>query len=114
MPTTRATEHTPASRNGDGALTRWERWAGHAGYVAEGVFYLPVGFFALLAAVGDQQPNGSQGALAKLGETLLGDALLAVLAVGLAAFVLWQRVVGHFLNGVLKEQALRQYWRVGT
>jgi hypothetical protein len=121
MPTPRATEHTPASRNGDGALTRWERWAGHAGYVAEGVFYLPVGFFALLAAVGDQQPNGSQGALAKLGETLFGDALLAVLAVGLAAFVLWQLVVaiadpehraerrsprrrmvrfGHFLNGL--------------
>ena len=90
---TRATETLPASRNDDGALTRWERWAGHAGYVAEGVLYLPIGFFALLAAVGDQQPNGSQGALAKLGETLLGDALLAVLAVGLAAFVLWQLVV---------------------
>jgi hypothetical protein len=102
-------------------LTRWERWAGHAGYVAEGVFYLPIGFFALLAAVGLQQPNGSTGALAKLGETLLGDALLAVLAVGLAAFVIWQLVVaiadpehraeppslgrrmarlGHLLNGL--------------
>ena len=87
----------------------------------EGVFYLPLGFFALLAAVGHQQPNGSKGALAKLGETLLGDALLAALAAGLAAFVLWQLVVaiadpehraerrssrrrmvrlGHLLNGV--------------
>ena len=57
------------------------------------MFYLPVGFFALLAAFGHQQPNGSKGALAKLGGTLLGDALLAVLAFGLAAFVLWQLVV---------------------
>jgi len=116
----RATEHPPRSPDGDGVLTRWERWAGHTGYVAEGVFYLPVGFFALLAAVGDQQPNGSAGALAKLGGTLLGDALLAVLAVGLTAFVLWQLIVsaadpehraerssarrrlrlGHLLNGV--------------
>jgi hypothetical protein len=61
--------------------------------VAEGVFYLPVGFFALLAALQDQQPNGSQGALAKLGGTPLGDALLTMLAVGLAAFVLWQMIV---------------------
>ena len=77
----------------DRALTRWERWAGHCGYVAEGVFYLPVGFFALLAALQHAQPSGSQGALAKLGGSLLGDALLAVLALGLAAFVLWQMVV---------------------
>ena len=90
---TRATEHPPRSRNDDGALTRWERWAGHGGYIAEGVFYLPVGFFALLAALGHQQPNGSKGALAKLGGTLLGDALLTVLAVGLAAFVVWLLVV---------------------
>jgi hypothetical protein len=74
-------------------LKAWERWAGHAGYVAEGVFYLPLGFFALLAAVGRQQPNGSSGALAKIGGTLLGDALLALLAAGLAAFVVWQLVV---------------------
>lgn len=118
---TRATEHSRPSCNGDAALTRWERWAGHAGYVAEGVLYLPVGFFALLAALGQQQPDGSKDALDKLGHTLLGDALLAVLAVGLAAFVLWQLVLavadpehraerrrprrrmvrlGHLLNGV--------------
>jgi hypothetical protein len=85
--------HRGAPGGSDIALTRWERWAGHCGYVAEGVFYLPVGFFALLAALQDEQPNGSQGALAKLGETLLGDALLAMLALGLAAFVLWQLIV---------------------
>ena len=77
----------------DGSLRRWERWAGHAGYAAEGVFYLPIGFFALAAAFGHQQPDGSAGALAKVGDTWLGDLALACLAVGLAAFVLWQLVV---------------------
>jgi len=72
---------SPRRDRADGALTRWERWAGHCGYVAEGVLYLPVGFFALLAAFRHAQPSGSRGALAKLGETLVGDALLALLAV---------------------------------
>jgi hypothetical protein len=105
----------------DGALTRWERWVGHAGYAAEGVFYLPMGFFALLAALGHRQPDGSTGALARLGDTFLGDLALACLAAGLAAFVLWQLIVaiadpehrqergslqrrmvrlGHLLNGL--------------
>ena len=117
----RAASHLAGSRSDDRTLTRWQRWTGHAGYVAEGVFYLPLGFFALLAAVGRAQPNGSTGALARLGGTLPGDALLALLAFGLAAFVVWQLVVtiadpehraqrrtprrrlvrlGHLLNGV--------------
>ena len=84
---------SPRRDRADGALTRWERWAGHCGYVAEGVFYLPVGFFALLAAFRHAQPSGSRGALAKLGETLVGDALLALLAVmaiGLLCYGLYQ------------------------
>ncbi len=93
MSEARASWRSNGVSRADGSLTPWERWAGHAGYVAEGVFYLPVGFFALLAALGNQQPNGSQGALARLGNNLLGDALLALLAAGLAAFVLWQLVV---------------------
>jgi hypothetical protein len=117
MLTTSPVGDSPRSRS----LTGWERWAGHAGYIAEGVFYLPVGFFALLAALGHRQPSGSKGALARIGGTLLGDVLLAALAAGLAAFVLWQLVVafadpehraehrsarrwivrlGHFSNGV--------------
>jgi len=82
---------TPRSR--DAGLKRWERWAGHVGYAAEGMLYIPVGFFALRAAFGQQHANGSTGAMARLGHTLLGDVLLAALAAGLAAFVLWQLVV---------------------
>ncbi|HEY1899113.1 MAG TPA: DUF1206 domain-containing protein [Steroidobacteraceae bacterium] len=118
---TQPTAPLPRSRSDNRALRRWERWTGHAGYIAEGVLYLLIGFFAMVAAVGRQQPNGAKGALAKLGGALPGDALLAVLAGGLAAFVLWQLIVaiadpehraerrnprrqlvrlGHLLNGV--------------
>jgi uncharacterized membrane protein len=114
-------EHAARPR-GEPALKLWQRCLGHAGYIAEGLLYLVVGFFALLAAVERrQQPNGSQGALAKLGGTPLGDGLLAVLGLGLAAFVIWQLMVaiadpehrahrksprrrlvrlGHLLNGM--------------
>ncbi|HEX3838127.1 MAG TPA: DUF1206 domain-containing protein [Steroidobacteraceae bacterium] len=118
---TQSTQQPSRPRSDERALRRWERWTAHCGYIAEGVLYLLVGFFALVAAVGRQQPNGAKGALAKLGGTVAGDALLAMLAAGLAAFVLWQlilaiadpehrtehanprrRVVrlGHLLNGV--------------
>lgn len=93
MPVVELCKESAPAHAGGKRLSRWERWAGHAGYVAEGVFYLPMGFFALLAAVGHHQPHGPKGALAKLGQTWLGDASLAVLAGGLAAFVLWQLVL---------------------
>lgn len=77
-----------------GSLKRWELWAGHIGYAAEGIVYLLLGGVVLLADVQRRrQPNGSQGALAELGHTSLGKALLALLALGLAAFVLWQMVL---------------------
>jgi uncharacterized membrane protein len=84
-------EHADLSQGGPAQLAPWQRWIGHAGYIAEGVLYLVVGCFALLAALGRQrQPNGSTGALARLGSSSFGDALLALLAIGLAAFVIWQ------------------------
>ncbi|HEY2685974.1 MAG TPA: DUF1206 domain-containing protein [Steroidobacteraceae bacterium] len=110
------------SHDTPGALTRWQRWVGHSGYIAEGLLYLFVGFFALLAAVGRQQhPDGPKGSLARLGGSALGDALLVLLAIGLTAFVIWQLVLaiadpehpanrsgprrrlvrlGHLLNGL--------------
>jgi hypothetical protein len=84
---------------------------------------LLIGGFALLAAVKPQrQPSGSGDIFAKLGAAPLGEGFVAVLAVGLGAFVLWQLLlairdpehkadppsmrrritrIGHFLNGVL-------------
>jgi len=77
------------------ALAPWLRWVGHCGYVAEGVIYVLIGGLALVAALDPaQQPNGPNGALAKLAAAPFGDAMLALLALGLAAFVLWQMVLG--------------------
>jgi Domain of Unknown Function (DUF1206) len=77
-----------------GSLKRWELWTGHTGYVAEGIVYLLLGAFALLADIERRrQPNGSEGALVELGHTSLGKVLLALLALGLAAFVLWQMLL---------------------
>lgn len=113
----------------------WERWIGHIGYIAEGIIYLLVGSFALFAEFARQrQPNGSTGAFAELGATVLGKAMLALLALGVAAFVLWQAIlafvdpehpgqrdqprhvivrVGHFFNGVLYCVILGQaVWRL--
>ncbi len=90
---TRVSEPAARSHDEPVPLTPWQRWVGHSGYFAEGVLYLVVGCFALLAALGRQQPNGSKGALAKLGGSAFGDALLALLAMGLAAFVIWQLVL---------------------
>jgi hypothetical protein len=45
------------------ALAPRLRWVGHSGYVAEGVVYVLIGAFALMAALEpSQQPNGYKGA----------------------------------------------------
>lgn len=76
-------------------LARWLRWVGHCGYVSEGLVYVLIGGFALVAALEpSQQPNGPKGVLAKLAAAPFGDAMLALLALGLAAFVLWQGMLG--------------------
>jgi hypothetical protein len=59
------------------------------------VLYVLLGGFALMAAFEpSQKPNGYKGALANLAAAPFGDALLALLALGLAAFVLLQVVLG--------------------
>lgn len=98
---------------------------GHIGYVAEGVLYLLIGGFALFAAVAPhRKPSGSGDIMTKLGHARSGDVLLALVAIGLAAFVFWQLLVairdpehraerttlrrrvtrlGHLFNGVLQS-----------
>jgi Domain of Unknown Function (DUF1206) len=94
-----------------GSLKRWELWTGHAGYIAEGVVYLLMGTFALLADLERRrQPNGSQGALAELGRTSLGKALLALLALGLAAFVLWQMLLAFIDPEHRGDRTLPRHW----
>lgn len=75
-------------------LSAWERWVAHAGYVAEGVLYLLIGTFALLATMDSaRRAAGTQGVLVRLGFSPLGEALLAAVAIGLASFVTWQLLI---------------------
>ena len=83
-----------ATQGGPEALTGWQRWVGHIGYISEGSVYLLIGGYALVAELERRrQPNGSQGAFASLGSTATGNLMLALLALGLAAFILWQIIL---------------------
>lgn len=75
-------------------LSAWERWTAHAGYLSEGLLYLLLGAFGLLAAIdASQRPNGTRGVLIRLSFTAPGELLLAVVALGLASFVTWQLLI---------------------
>jgi hypothetical protein len=117
-----------------GPLAPWERWVAHAGYIAEGLLYLLIGAFALLAAVDERRrPNGTRGVLTRLSINGAGEVLILVVALGLLAFVLWQLLVairdpehridrdrrsrriprvGHFLNGVLHSVIVIEAMRI--
>lgn len=61
------------------------------GYAARGIVYLLVGGLAALAVAGQGgETTGSRGALEQLLLAPLGNALLAILALGLASYALWR------------------------
>jgi hypothetical protein len=115
-------------------LAGWERWVAHAGYVAEGLLYLLIGTFALLATLDtSRRPNGTQGVLVRLSLTAPGELLLAAVAFGLASFVAWQLLIAlrdpehrhdrsrqprvlirleHFFNGALHSILVIEAMRV--
>lgn len=75
-------------------LSAWERWIAHAGYLSEGLLYLLIGTFGLLATIDvSRRPNGTQGVLVKLSFSAPGELLLAVVALGLGSFVAWQLLI---------------------
>lgn len=75
-------------------LSAWERWIAHAGYVSEGLLYLLIGTFGLLATVdASRRPHGTRGVLVRLNLTASGKLLLATVALGLASFVIWQLLI---------------------
>jgi len=119
-------------RNAD--LGAWERWIAHAGYVSEGLLYLLIGVFALLATLDyGRRPNGTRGVLVNLSLTPPGDLLLGIVALGLASFVAWQLLIairdpehrgeqrrtarrivrfGHLLSGILHSVLVIEAMRI--
>lgn len=62
------------------------------GYVAQGLVYLVIGYFAVSAAIGGQQVKGSRSAILALGSGPLGEVLVGIVAVGLLGYAVWQLV----------------------
>ncbi|MGN6257201.1 MAG: DUF1206 domain-containing protein [Solirubrobacterales bacterium] len=74
-------------------------WLARAGLVARGVVYLVIGVLALKLALGDGGKATNQtGALKTIAGQSFGEALLVLLAIGLAGYSLWRLLraaVGH-------------------
>lgn len=86
-------------------LQPWVRWFARIGFIARGVVYALVGYFALRSAIGYGQPSGSGGVFANIDSNLLGSALLALLAAGLCCLVLWRAAQVAF--GLMLEDKSR-------
>ena len=67
-------------------------WLARSGYAARGIVYLIVGGLAVLAALGSGQATDSEGALRAILQQPFGEALLALVALGLVGYALWRLV----------------------
>ncbi|MCJ0974079.1 DUF1206 domain-containing protein [Pseudomonas sp. PS1] len=73
-----------------GELSRGIVWLARSGYAARGVVYLIIGAFAFLAASGNGDTVGTEGALVQLLGQPFGETLLWIMVVGLAAYATWR------------------------
>lgn len=78
----------PAMRD----VAGWVPPIARVGYAAKGVVYLLVGWIAFEAATASGRAEGSTGALASLTDEQGGQVMLALIAVGLLAHVVWRAV----------------------
>ena len=86
----------------------WLQWVARVGIVAEGSIYLLIGGLALAGAVDPARHlNGSNGAMSELAQAPSGRVLLTVLALGLAAYMLWQLILT-----VLDPDCHEGRWRI--
>lgn len=84
----------PAAPDNGHPASPWLRRVARIGIVAEGTIYLLIGGLALAGAFDPTaRPSGSGGAMSKLADAPMGRAMLALLGLGLAAYVLWQLVL---------------------
>jgi len=73
------------------SLREWLQHTASAGYVAKGMIYLTIGWLALLTAIGlGGSESGASDVIRKIALWPFGRVLLALLGLGLAAYVLWR------------------------
>lgn len=86
-------------KGSDFARSAWFEWLARAGLVARGVIYAIVGVLAIKVALGDGgKTTDQQGAIATIARQPFGEALLILMAVGLAGYSIWRLVraaIGH-------------------
>ncbi|HWT31917.1 MAG TPA: DUF1206 domain-containing protein [Propylenella sp.] len=70
----------------------WIKGLARTGYAARGLVYVLIGFFAVLAAFGRSEVEGTEGALQALLRQPFGTILVWFVAIGLAAFCVWRGV----------------------
>ena len=71
----------------------WITWLGRLGFACKGLVYLIIGVLAGQAALGQGgETTDAQGVLVRVFDAPFGIFLLAVVAVGLAGFVVWRIV----------------------
>lgn len=71
-------------------VREWVEGAGRAGLTVRGLLYLIVGVIALQIAFGGSQRASREGALQAVARQPLGRVLVALLAVGMASYAIWQ------------------------
>jgi hypothetical protein len=87
------------ARGDDVARSPQFEWLARAGLVARGVIYAIIGVLAIKLAVGDGgETTNQKGALETIAKQPFGEALLILMAAGLAGYATWRLVraaIGH-------------------
>jgi hypothetical protein len=82
-----------ARREGDELAARRRSVARASSAVARGLVYLIIGVLALKLALGDGgKATNQQGALQTIAHRPFGEALLILVAIGLAGYSLWRLI----------------------
>lgn len=74
---------------------RWIEPLARAGYATRGIVYLIIGGFAVFAAFGSSDVEGTQGAFATILSQPFGRILLWLVVVGLFGFALWRFIQAY-------------------
>lgn len=103
-----------AARRATREAAPWVETLARFGYAAKGAVYILVGGLAVAAAVGGGgQTTGSSGALATIAESPLGRVALALIALGLAGYVVWG-VVRAVVNPENDSGGKRAYYGISA
>ena len=108
--------HASSLSSDDHNVSRGLVVLGRAGLAARGVVYLTVGALAAMAGLGSA--NGKLAdqneALRTLGRSPFGDAVLWIVAIGLASYVLWRFGQVLFARGHESERVKRWFKRAAA